>query len=623
MSSKVIAGRYELLNKIGDGGMAVVYRAQDRLLNRFVAVKILKPAFIKDEKFIENFRRESHAAASLTHANIVSVYDVGQEGNINYIVMELVEGKALSQVIREEAPMDYNRVIDISKQIAAGLSAAHKHGIIHRDVKPHNILINEDGVAKITDFGIAKAVTEGTIVDNTNENVMGSVHYFSPEQARGGYVDEKSDIYSLGIVMYEMLTGKVPFDGDNPVSVALKHINEEIVPPSQLTAGIPPSLEKIVMKATSKLQTDRYDSADEVIEALDQAALVNRVVGPGAQRPVSEDPYAQEVAKYREEVKDQQKKTRRIIVIIAIAVAAAAALFAWGYFHDWFAEKARIPDLRGMTYSQAKKAASVDGFKLKKGEMVYNKKYEAGEITSQSPTPGTEAEDGTVIIVNICKGEEEGTVPKLVGLDKEKAVELIKELGFEVGPITERTTTDPAGLVLEQNPEPGQIVEPGSTISLIVSDGQGKAQTTVPDLLGKTKAQAIKALEAAGLSAGTVSRKYSSDYEKGQVMEQQYGEGTKLDEGSTVNFTVSRGSRNSTVDLYIDFEDAEEEIFYMTVTVTDDDGTRNIISHEKREKSSEGETVKIKGRGTGTITVIFDDKTVMRRNVDFTTGDLT
>ena len=265
MSSKIIAGRYELLEKIGDGGMAVVYKAKCRLLNRYVAVKILKPEFINDAKFLENFRKESHAAASLSHPNIVNVYDVGKEGNINFIVMELVNGQPLSELIKEEAPMDYKRVVELTRQIAAGLSVAHKHNIIHRDVKPHNILITEDGVAKITDFGIAKAVKSATIVDQTAEAIMGSVHYFSPEQARGGYVDEKSDIYSLGIVMYEMLTGQVPFDGENPVNVALKHINEEMVPPSRLVSGIPPRIEQIVMKAASKLPTARFSSADEML----------------------------------------------------------------------------------------------------------------------------------------------------------------------------------------------------------------------------------------------------------------------------------------------------------------------------------------------------------------------
>ncbi|MDD2216409.1 MAG: protein kinase, partial [Eubacteriales bacterium] len=272
MSSRTLAGRYELLEKIGDGGMAVVYKARCRLLNRYVAIKILKPEFVKDIKFIENFRRESQAAASLSHPNIVNVYDVGREGNINYIVMELIEGQVLSDIIKERGPLPYGEAISITKQIASALSHAHKNHIIHRDVKPHNILLTEDGIAKITDFGIAKAVNAATIVGRT-ETVMGSVHYFSPEQARGGYVDEKSDIYSLGIVLYEMLTGRVPFDGENPVAVAMKHLNEEMVPPSKIIKGIPPDVEAIVMKASNKYQTNRYKSADDMLEALNRVGF--------------------------------------------------------------------------------------------------------------------------------------------------------------------------------------------------------------------------------------------------------------------------------------------------------------------------------------------------------------
>ncbi|NCA78311.1 MAG: serine/threonine protein kinase, partial [Alphaproteobacteria bacterium] len=251
MSSRILAGRYELLERIGDGGMAVVYKARCRLLNRYVAIKILKPEFIKDLKFIDNFKRESQAAASLSHPNIVNIFDVGKEGNIHYIVMELVEGQVLSELIKNKGPMEWRQAVEIMKQMASALSLAHKNHIIHRDVKPQNILITEDGVPKLADFGIAKAVNASTLVGATG-TVMGSVHYFSPEQARGGYVDEKSDIYSLGIVLYELLTGRVPFDGENPVNVALMHINEEMTPPSQLVNGIPPQLEQVVMKATKK-----------------------------------------------------------------------------------------------------------------------------------------------------------------------------------------------------------------------------------------------------------------------------------------------------------------------------------------------------------------------------------
>lgn len=274
MSSRLLAGRYELIQKIGDGGMAVVYKAKDKLLNRYIAIKILRPEFTKDDVFVENFKRESQAAAKLSHPNIVGVYDVGKEGNINYIVMELVDGRPLSDIIAEEAPMDYRTVINIARQVASALSVAHKNKIIHRDVKPHNILMTKDGVAKLADFGIAKAVNDATL--STGSKVIGSIHYFSPEQARGNYVDERSDIYSLGIVMYEMITGRVPFDGDNPVTVALKHINEDVIPPSEFVSGIPPALERCIMKATNKFQTNRYSSADELIEELDNIEFVTK-----------------------------------------------------------------------------------------------------------------------------------------------------------------------------------------------------------------------------------------------------------------------------------------------------------------------------------------------------------
>ena len=290
MSSKILAGRYELFEKIGEGGMSVVYKAKDKLLNRYIAIKVLKPEFVKDQKFIESFRRESQAAASLSHPNIVNIFDVGQEGNIHYIVMELVEGRTLSDLIHEEGPLPYPRAIELAKQIAAALSVAHKNQIIHRDVKPHNVLITAGGTAKITDFGIAKAVNSSTIVDTTGGGIMGSVHYFSPEQARGGYVDEKSDIYSLGIVMYEMLTGRVPFDGDNPVNIALMHINSEMVPPSKLVSGIPPALERIVLKCTDKYQTNRFASADDLIKALDNLEFVGSVVGNSVFMTGNDDP---------------------------------------------------------------------------------------------------------------------------------------------------------------------------------------------------------------------------------------------------------------------------------------------------------------------------------------------
>lgn len=629
MGSKVVAGRYELIKKIGDGGMAVVYKANDRLLNRNVAIKILKPEFIEDEKFIENFRRESHAAARLSNPNIVNVFDVGREGNIHYIVMEMVEGKTLAQVIKEEAPMNYKRVIAISRQIATGLAAAHKSGIIHRDVKPHNILMNEEGVAKITDFGIAKAATNTTIIDNTNEAIMGSVHYFSPEQARGGYVDEKSDIYSLGIVMYEMLTGKVPFDGDNPVTIALMHINKQIEPPSRLVPGIPPNLERIVMKCTQKYQSNRFDNANEIITALQEVELVSRVVGNSDfnrnMQPTAEQrrqAAAQRRQREAEAVRKQSLTRKKLIIIAVAAIAVIAIVLGISYATGLLGGKVSVPDLTGMSYSKAKEAADDAGLNIKKGEEVYSDKYDDGEVTSQDPKARTKARRGTVVTVNICK-KSEGTIPRLIGKSDSEARKILEDKGFKVGVVGEVTDTAPKGEVVRQDPEAGTEVEPGSYVNYSISNGLGKEQVEVPNLVGKTEEQARKILKKAKLELGNISREESSKYEKDEIMEQKQEPGSKVDEGSTIDVVISKGeAENRSIRLTIDYEDADADEFKLTVTLTDENGTRNIINNSPRQKSDESETITLTGSGKGTVKVMFDGKTILERSVDFHTGEM-
>jgi len=636
MSSKVIAGRYELLQKIGDGGMAVVYKSRDRLLNRFIAVKILKPEYSNDAKFIENFKKESHAAASLSHPNIVNIYDVGKEGNINYIVMELVEGKPLSQIIQEDAPLDYRRVIEISKQVAAGLGAAHKHGIIHRDVKPHNILISSDGIAKIADFGIAKAVSTTTIVDGTNQQVMGSVHYFSPEQARGAHVDARSDIYSLGIVMYEMLTGEVPFDADNPVSVALMHINNEITPPSQLVANIPPQLEKVVLKATDKYQANRYETAEEMIEALNDIEFVTRMVGAGtgaaaaaaAAQPQRrrvyddeddyDDDYEEDRPKKKKKSGGGSKKKWIIIGCAAALVGVLGLLYAFGIIGG---KIITAPDLTGLTIEQAEAKCSKYDLKVEASDYKYSDDYAIDEICEQDPPAGDKVRQGKTISVTISKGGEEGTVPNLVGKSKSEAEKLLTKYGFKVGNETYKTSGEDKDTVIEQTPGAGEETKPGSEIDIVLSDGKGDKEAKVPDVTGLSQSAAEAAIKQAGFKVGTVSHASSSNYSKGTVMAQQYPAGSTLTQNSTIDITVSTGS-SSSVSLYIDYSDADQEVFYMTVTVSDDNGTRNVVSNAQRKKSDEGETLKVKGTGTGTITVIFDDSTVMKKSVDFDSGTI-
>ncbi|MBR4861712.1 MAG: Stk1 family PASTA domain-containing Ser/Thr kinase, partial [Firmicutes bacterium] len=460
MGRKLLAGRYELIEKIGEGGMAVVYKARCRLLNRYVAIKILRPEFTKDETFVDNFKKESQAAAGLTHPNIVSVFDVGKEGNINFIVMELVEGKPLSQMIAEKGKMDYKEVIDISRQIASALSLAHKNQIIHRDVKPHNVLINSNGVAKLADFGIARAVDQSNVTESNK--VMGSVHYLSPEQARGAYVDERTDIYSLGIVMYEMLTGKVPFDGDNAISIALMHINNPMTPPSQLTAGIPPQLERVIMKATDKYQTNRYSKVDEIIEELDNIDFITKVMGKKAflasdadlahldfdnkstpDYPERRDTilrrerfYALDTAADSSTEKEQDRSAEReqnrerdrerdrersrskntglgklaAAIVIAALILGGAGIFALGTMLGWFGPEntdVPVPNLVGKTMEQAAAELEAVGLIIKEGQQVDSPDQEKGNITSHTPSGGTVVAQGTAVTVNISRGKKD------------------------------------------------------------------------------------------------------------------------------------------------------------------------------------------------------------------------
>ena len=561
MSNKVLAGRYELFERIGEGGMTVVYKAKDKLLNRFVAIKILKPQFINDSKFIDSFRRESQAAASLSHPNIVNIYDVGREGNIHYIVMELIEGKTLSDYIKEQGAMSYPKVIALSKQIAAALSFAHKNHIIHRDVKPHNIMITPNGTAKITDFGIAKAVNAATIVDNT-DGIIGSVHYFSPEQARGGYVDEKSDIYSLGIVMYEMLTGQVPFDGDNPVNIALMHINGEMIPPSKLVDGVPPALEHIIMKCTDKYPINRYASADELIEALNNLEFVGSVVGDSVlmggatgtmnnaagNGPIAETDY-DDGEDYDDEDEDDKngkkkgmdKKKKRLIIIIAAAAAAIVAglaiAFALGAFGG---EEIETPDFRNMTLQEAREAAKEYDLNIREGDQVISEDVEKGLIVSQDPEAGSTIKTGSTVTVNISNGLGDGSVPDLRGKQQDELSDYLEAAGFTLGTVTTEASEEEEGTVISQDPEPGSTAEKGSAINVVVSDGS-LAKAIVPYLVGQSLSDAQAALLNAGLTVGSISYDYSNTYAEGEVMWQQYDANAQLERGTAVRLRVSRG----------------------------------------------------------------------------------
>lgn len=587
MSNKLLAGRYELIEKIGEGGMAVVYKGKDRLLNRYVAIKILRPEYTKDEQFIENFRRESQAAAGLSHPNIVGVYDVGKEGNIHFIIMELIDGKVLSDVIKEEGRLDYKEAISIIRQVASALSLAHKNQIIHRDIKPHNILITSTGVAKLADFGIAKAVSAATIVGGNNK-IMGSVHYFSPEQARGAYVDERSDIYSLGIVLYEMLTGKVPFDGDNPVSIALMHINDPMPSLTKEVPGIPPQLEKIVNKATEKYQSNRYKSVDDMIRDLDDIEFITKIMGKDAfvmdnivpeaahkteqkqeadrERTTDERPVKKERRK-TEPQPQQGKNKMTMFIIIGAVIIAIAGLIGLGSMLGWFgnSDEIPVPDFAGKTLEEAQAEAEAVGLVIQEGDLVYSPDQEEGLIASQNPVEGTVVTEGKVITVNISKGKKDGVVPKIEGMDYEEAKAYLESFGFKMGPGVTVQSHLPKGVIVSQSIPYGTSAKSGTEINVEISDGKGKEMVKVPNLIGRTPDEANSLLANAGLSTnGNVVYEEVADMAQNLVFWQSVAADTEVEKGSTVDYKVSKGTKpegsgSGDADLDIDPDEGGEE----------------------------------------------------------------
>jgi serine/threonine-protein kinase len=642
----MLAERYELLDKIGDGGMAVVYRSRDRLLNRHVAVKILKPEFTKDPKFIESFRRESQAAASLSHPNIVNVYDVGKEGGIHYIVMELIEGQPLSDRIKEEGAIKPWEAVSIAKQIAAALSHAHKNHIIHRDVKPHNIMLTNDGTAKITDFGIAKAFNTGTIVGNTG-SIMGSVHYFSPEQARGGYVDEKTDIYSLGIVLFEMLTGKVPYDAENPVAVALMHTNRDMPFPSDLVDDVPTDLEAVVMKATDKYQVNRYKSADEMLEALNHASLSAIGVSGGNQKNKGLEATMVMAAVNREDIntpedsikantnggnqpvkgkkrfKFNKIKVGAIVLALVLAIPVSQLILSLIESGGSLAEVS-VPELSGMTVEEATLALEELELLLKVDKEVTSAEYAEGLIVSQDPMAEMIVKAGKTITVNISKGVEAGTIPNVIGKTQGDAVFLIESNGYTRGGVSEENSDMPVGIVIRQSPSAGTEAEEGTSVSLVISKGPAAVPTVVPTLIGLDVDDAKALLERENLVLGEISYAPSNDYEQNIVMGQGATPGSSVLTGTKIGITISTGPDETggagEVVLSISYNAAANEVFYLTIVVSDSSGVATPVNYEQRIKSNGSETFTVTGNGQGTVRIYFDNALVQEHVVDFDNG---
>ena len=592
----LIADRYEILEKVGTGGMADVYKSKDHTLNRYVAVKVLKQEFSENANFVSKFRVEAQAAAGLMHPNIVNVYDVGEEKGIYYIVMELVDGITLKNYIAKRGRLGYKEAVTIALQVSMGLEVAHRNHIIHRDIKPQNIIISRDGKVKVTDFGIAKAATSDTITSN----VMGSVHYTSPEQARGGFSDEKSDVYSLGVTLYEMLTGEVPFDGETTVAIAIRHIQEPMPSPRKINPDIPYSVDQIVLKCCEKSPDRRYQNMQELAADLKMSisnpdgdfvkrydpndmgstrmlteeekeqikqGVKNRQESAAAEADTEDDVIRRPtkvVKKVKEEVdfdddeddvEEQEHSMDRIAAILAIlAVAIIGVILVMiiggrtgilpgsGKKDDKTAmteEMVVMPNVVGIDASAARSALVKEGLIP---ELTYEEsdKFTVGIVMRSSVEEGTQVPVGTTVVLTVC-GNSGSKIPSVVGLTKDEAVDLLTEAGFNVNIAQASSEEVEEGYVISQDPEGGEQADGGSYVTITVSVGPdmtGKVE--MPRLLGMTEQEARNALNAFGLKAGNVRTIIDDDPDnRGLVISQDVEPGTTIEEGTAVNFDIA------------------------------------------------------------------------------------
>ncbi|MGN0403885.1 MAG: Stk1 family PASTA domain-containing Ser/Thr kinase [Bariatricus sp.] len=597
-----LSNRYEVLSKIGAGGMADVYKGRDCMLNRYVAIKVLKKEYREDENFVRKFRSEAQAAAGLQNPNIVNVYDVGEDRGLYYMVMELVEGITLKEYIQKKGRLSNKEVLSISIQMCTGIEAAHRHEIIHRDIKPQNIIISKEGKVKVTDFGIAKAVSSHTVTSSA----MGSVHYVSPEQARGGFCDAKSDIYSVGITMYEMATGRVPFDGESTVAVAMKHLQETMTPPSEIVPGVSTALEKIILKCTQKSPERRYQNISLLIQDLKRALVdpdgrfvdMGQAYDDGNTVMISQeemgrirngrgydeydeesyddeygeedesygddyddDGYDDEEEKYRNrkgsrsnDVNPRMNKMMKILTIVVAVIIVFILIFVIGKAAGVFkfgpgteavetdSKNIEVPPLVGENKEVADEMCSKRNLVMEVVSKENSDEYPENTVIRQSIEAGEKVAKKTVIEVVISSGEKEVTIESVEGMDEDAAKKTLKAQGFTDFTVdSEYSDKWENGVVIGTNPEAGEKVTVDTKITLIVSKGAQKKD--VPDLRGKTVSEAQKLLASAGLEDGGSSEQYSDKYEAGLIISQSVTPGSKVSSGTSVSYVVSKGKK--------------------------------------------------------------------------------
>lgn len=674
----MIGDRYEILEKIGTGGMSDVYKAKDHKLNRFVAVKVLKQEFSENANFVSKFRIEAQAAAGLMHPNIVNVYDVGEEGDNHYIVMELVDGITLKKYIEKKARLSVKEAVSIAIQVSMGIEAAHNNHIIHRDIKPQNIIISKEGKVKVTDFGIAKAATSNTITSN----VMGSVHYTSPEQARGGYSDEKSDIYSLGVTMFEMLTGRVPFNGETTVAIAIKHIQEEFPSPREYVSEIPVCVEQIVFKCCQKSPDRRYQSMSELIVDLKQS-LINpdedfvKVTEPDEEastRMITDKDMVQikrqsesrdsmdeamrlrkdnraEERQYQEEEdedweddeEDYDPKMEKITTILAVVAALliggilifmvgrTMGVFSFGQpreREEQTEETEQVEMIRvvGMHVDEAKKALLDRGL-IPEIRYEVNESHDAGTVLKASAKDGLMIDKGTNVILTVAEAAEGVEVPSVTGKSQAEATSILEKEGFVVNVTESHDQAVEKGLVISQSPEADTTASAGSSITIRVSLGAEEDKVRVPEVIGMTEMDAMASLTESGLAVGNVTQTEHEDAALTDlVCYQSYSVGSYVDRGTPVDLKISIGPSQKTYRYAEGITAPTEDPAYqggmkVTVTLTTQDGTQ-LLSTETQSFPVAVNYTGIKSP-SGTIRFTFTVTTEATTITDPETGETT
>lgn len=615
----VLENRYEILEMIGSGGMATVYKARCRVLNRFVAIKVLKDSLKYDSEVVKRFNAESRAAAGLSHPNIVQVYDVSEKGGLDYIVMEYIDGITLKDYIAKRGALPWDEACNFAVQIGRALECAHKHHIIHKDIKPHNVLLTRDGMLKVADFGIAQAATTETIVAG-NSN-LGSVHYISPEQGRGGYTDERSDIYSLGVVLYEMLTGTLPFDGGNAVSIALMKLEKEPLDCRIINPDIPDRVGKITMKAISKEQHSRYQTASEMVADLES---IIKSENKATESDNSEKFDTRRIEGRGVSMSNGKKRRKKGAGKgVALLLFAVIAVFLIGFgtysFMNGGRQEYQVPDLTGMTIEEAEEALSAVNLQLDEEiELEESEEVEEGHIIRQKPGVNQYVKKNRKITVTVSSGLEEGTisVPLVENLSYEAAETSLLKQNLKCTIIEKEDSSVKAGYVISQSPSAGTKVTAGYNVTLYVSKGASEnEQVAVPKLTGHTKAQAESLLEEKGLKLGSVTEEENSA-QQGTVIAQNPSVNTGVIKGSSVNITVSKGEKEAPVmkrkTLTITIPDNSPDTVHIKVVAN------GKTIHDKDHAKSEGTVdIEVQASKDASVQAYIDGKLVVDKTIAF------